>query len=287
MPAHPEKEIVNVNEIAVNITRDPNKPLIILTRMASQSMGIWDTIWSDFSKYYTVANFDLRERPGSNRMDAPGQGFALLAQDCAEVATHLGFEKFHIFGWNGGTQIALRCAVNYAERIQSCILLDPFFELKDTRKIEKAVEFKRVLFSHPNRELYAFYWVMAGLSPDFIENHFDEVEKMVAARMSGDKFVKSDPDRFIQWVRALRKNWITDEEFSRITTPTLVIATELDNWHAGPTVSMAKEVHNRIQNSQLEIIKGYGGHFLVEDPNKFLGVAEPFIRSVAQTESSD
>jgi pimeloyl-ACP methyl ester carboxylesterase len=149
------------------------------------------------------------------------------------VATFLGFEKFHIFGWNGGTQIAMRCAVNFADHIQSCILLDPFFELADMRKVNKAIEFKRVLFEHPQRELYAYYWVMAGLSSGFIGQHFDQVEKMVAARMKGDKFVKTDPDVFINWVRALRRNWITDEEFGRIRAPTLVMATELDNWHAG------------------------------------------------------
>ena len=144
-----------------------------------------------------------------------------------------------------------------------------------------------MLFTPPNRELYAFYWVMAGLSPNFIENNFDEVEKMVAARMSGDKFVKSDPDRFIAWVRALRKNWLSDEEYSRITAPTLVMATELDNWHAGPTVSMAEAVHQRIENSRLEIIEGYGGHFLVEDPDKFLDELRPFKALVATTSLSE
>ena len=103
---------------------------------------------------------------------------------------------------------------------------------------------------------------------------------MVAARMKGDKFVKTDPDAFIKWVRALRRNWITDEELGRITAPTLVMATELDNWHAGPSVSMAQEVCDRILGAELKIIDGFGGHFLVENPAKFMEIAEPFIRSV-------
>ncbi|MEE4601423.1 MAG: alpha/beta hydrolase [Desulfobacteraceae bacterium] len=275
-----EKEVINIDGIPVNMTRQEGKPLIILTRMASQAMGIWDTIWGDFARYFTVANFDLQGLPGARRRDAPGEGFRLLAENCVQVAAFLGFEKFHIFGWNGGTQIAMRCAVNFADHIQSCILLDPFFELADMRKVNKAIEFKRVLFEHPQRELYAYYWVMAGLSSGFIGQHFDQVEKMVAARMKGDKFVKTDPDVFINWVRALRRNWITDEEFGRIRAPTLVMATELDNWHAGPSVSMAREVCDRIPNAELQIIEGFGGHFLVEDPAKFMEIAEPFIRSI-------
>jgi len=275
-----EKEVINIDGIRVNMTRQEGKPLIILTRMASQAMGIWDTIWGDFARYFTVANFDLQGLPGATRRDAPGEGFRLLAENCVQVASFLGFEKFHIFGWNGGTQIAMRCAVNFADHIQSCILLDPFFELADMRKVNKAIEFKRVLFEHPQRELYAYYWVMAGLSSEFIGQHFDQVEEMVAARMKGDKFVKTDSDTFINWVRALRRNWITDEEFGRIRAPTLVMATELDNWHAGPSVSMAREVCDRIPNAELQIIGGFGGHFLVEDPAKFMEIAEPFIRSV-------
>ena len=276
-----EKEVVNIDGILVNLTRQADQPLIILLRMASQSMGIWDTIWADFARYFTVANFDLQGLTGARRMDAPGEGFRQIAQNCEHVAKSLGFEKFHIFGWNGGTQVAMRCAVDYPDRIQSCILLDPFFELADMRKVQKAIEFKRVLFEHPNRELYAYYWVMAGLSPEFIGKQFDKVKTMVAARMKGDKFVKSDPDTFIRWVRALRRNWITDDEFGRISAPTLVMATELDNWHAGPSVSMAREVYDRIPSAQLKIIEGFGGHFLVEDPSKFMEVAGPFIRSVA------
>ena len=122
---------------------------------------------------------------------------------------------------------------------------------------------------------------MAGLSSAFIGQHFDQVEKMVAARMKGDKFVKSDSEVFINWVRALRRDWITDEEFGRIRAPPLVMATELDNWHAGPSVSMAREVCERIPGAELKIIEGFGGHFLVEDPAMFMEIAEPFIRSVA------
>jgi pimeloyl-ACP methyl ester carboxylesterase len=278
-----EKKIVTVGDIQVNITTNPGKPLIILTRMASQAMGIWDTVWDDFAGFFTVVNFDLQGLPGANQMNDPGEGFRQLAKNCADVASGLGYERFHIFGWNGGTQIAMRCAADYTDRIQSCILLDPFFELADMRKIDKAVEFKRVLFGHSDRRLYAYYWVMAGLSPAFIENRFDDVEKMVDARMTRDAFVNTDPDRFVEWVRALRRNWITDTEFSRIKAPTLVVATELDNWHAGPTVSMAHEIHRRITNSQLVIIEGCGGHFLIEDPRKFLEVSESFLESVSGT----
>ena len=55
----------------------------------------------------------------------------------------------------------------------------------------------------------------------------------------------------------LKPGRLTDDEFGRISAPTLVVVTELDNWHAGPSVSMAREVCNRIPSAQLKIIEGF------------------------------
>ena len=276
-----EKSVVTVDGLDVTVQTNPGNPLILLVRMAAPAMGVWDTIWDDFARSFTVAAFDLQQLPAAGMMDTPEQAFQGFAQGCVEVAAGLGFERFHIFGWNGGTQVAMRCAVDHGDRLQSCILLDPFFELEDMRRVEKAVEFKRVLFEHPDRRLYAFYWVMAGLTDDFLETRFDEVEKLVDARVGGDRFVNVDVDRFMRWVRALRRNWISDQEFARIDVPTLIVATELDRWHAGPTVSMAREVQKRIAGSRLEVIEKAGGLFLIENPRRFWEVAEPFVREAS------
>ena len=278
MPA--ARDVVEVDGIQVNITRAPGKPLILLTRMASADMGIWDTIWDDFARYFTVANFDLSQLPAARHLDDPGRSFRQLARHTADVASGLGFERFHVFGWNGGTLIALACAMDHADRVASCLLLDPFYELADMRHVNKAVQFKRALFENPNRELYAYYWVMAGLTSDFIENNFDTVERLVAARLEKDRFVKVDVERFEKWVRALRTNWFDDADCARITAPTLIAATELDRWNAGPSVAMAREVKKRIAGSDLTIIENAGGHFLLEDPGRFMAVVEPFLKRV-------
>lgn len=273
-------EVVEVNGISVSVTRRDGAPLIILTRMASKEMGVWDTVWDAFADHFTVANFDLNGLPGAARTDCYGEGFRALANNCAEVASGLGYERFHIFGWNGGTQIAMRCAVDHRDRVASCFLLDPFFELADMRRVWKAVEHKKALFTHPDRSLYPFYWVMAGFSDRFLDANFDTVERLVADRMRGDRFIQSDPERFIAWVRALRTNWITDREFATVTAPTYIMATELDRWSAGPSVAMAREIHVRIHGSRLVVIEDVGGHFLIEDPDRFIAVIRPFIAQV-------
>jgi len=270
-------EIERVGDVEVRITRGADKPLMLLTRMASGGMGIWDAVWGDLARHYTVANFDLVGAAGLGE-DMPARDrFLALADISADMAARLGFERFHVFGWYGGCHVALACLARYAARLDSCLLLDPFFELPDKRKIEKAIEFKRALFEHPDRELYSYYWVMAGFSPEFLENNFDTVERLAKARIAADRFVALDTARWMRWVRALRTNWLTDDDFAGMTAPTLILATALDSWHAGPTVGMASALQRRLAAAELKVVDGLGTFFFTEAPERFRELATPFL----------
>lgn len=268
--------------VDVRITRGEGKPLLLLVRMASGGMGIWDTIWDELAVHYTVANFDLVGAAGLSEDMPPRERFLRLAERNVEVASALGFPTFHVFGWYGGAHIALACLHAQRQRIRSALLLDPFFQLGDPRKIEKAVALKRRLFESEDRTLYAYYWVMAGFSPQYLEQNFDTVERLAEARIASDRFVTIDPDRWLRWVQALRTNWLTDQELSAITTPTLVMATSLDNWHAGPTIGMAEALAARMPSAALRTIDGYGTFFFIERPALFAQHAGSFLRDHAR-----
>ena len=51
--------IEQVDGVPVRISRKAGKPLMLLTRMASQGTGIWDAVWDRLAEDFTVANFDL------------------------------------------------------------------------------------------------------------------------------------------------------------------------------------------------------------------------------------
>jgi pimeloyl-ACP methyl ester carboxylesterase len=272
-----EKRTIELNGVTVHMTDAPGKPLMLLVRMAAQESGLWDAIWPRLAQSFTVAALDLQRLPAAGRTDAPAEMFRGLSAACVIAAEALGHDTFHLFGWNGGTQIVLRCLVDHGERVRSSILLDPFFELPDMRHVEMAIDFKRALFDQADRRIYAHYWVMAGLSDGFIANRFDEVARIADARVERDRFVRSDPERFFAWVRALRRNWLSDEEFARIRVPTLVLATELDRWNAGPSVEMARALCARSPALNLEIMRGVGGLFPVEAPELFAKTAGNFL----------
>ena len=258
----------------------PSRPLMLLLRMAAPTAGVWQTVWDDLARHFTVASFDLQQVPAARTMDDLKAVFRDTARACAEIAAGLGAERFHLFGWNGGTQVAMRCAVDCADRVASLLLLDPFHALPDMRPVETAIRFKQLLHAN-DRELYAYYWVMAGLTDAFIGSRFDEVERLARARIQSDRFLAQDTGRFMRWVRGLRRTWLGDDEFARIRAPTLILATELDRWNAGPSIAMAKEVQARIRGAELRVIENAGGHFLIEDPGRFLALAEPFLIRVA------
>ena len=269
-----------IEGIEVRVTRTPGAPLMMLVRMASPTAGVWQTVWDDLARHFTVASFDLQQIPSARAMDDLGAVLRDSARACADVASALDVERFHLFGWNGGTQVAMRCAVDWPDRVASLLLLDPFHELPDMRPVEMAVRFKQLLHAN-DRELYAYYWVMAGLTDAFIGSRFDEVERLARARIQSDSLLAQDTGRFMRWVRGLRRNWLGDDEFARIQAPTLILATEFDRWNAGPSIAMAKQVQARIRGAELQVIEQAGGHFLIEDPGRFLALAEPFLMRVA------
>jgi pimeloyl-ACP methyl ester carboxylesterase len=272
-----EPSVEAVEGIQVRISRTPGAPLMMLVRMASQESGIWEPVWEGLAGRFTVASFDLIEAARLEQDMAPGQRFRALAEVVVRTAAGLGFPRFHLFAWYGGCHVALAALRDRPAQIASCVMLDPFFELEDMRKVERAIAFKRAIFE-TDRALYAYYWVMAGFSPGFMERHFDVVERLAKARIEKDRFVKMDVERWLRWVRALRTNWLEDTELAAMTTPTLVLASELDAWHAGPTLGMARALHARLQDSELIELPGVGTFGFIEQPGLFLEVAGPFLR---------
>jgi pimeloyl-ACP methyl ester carboxylesterase len=269
-----------VGDVEVRITRTDGAPLMMLVRMASHGIGIWDGIWDDLARRFTVASFDL---VGAARLEAdlpPRERFRALAEVVVQVASSLGFERVHVFGWYGGTHVALAAMLDHRRRIASCILLDPFFELDDMRKVEKGIAFKRAIFE-ADRSLYAYYWVMSGFSPGFMEQNFGVIEQLAQARIEKDRFMSQDSTRWLRWVRALRSNWLAPAELDAITTPTLVLASELDGWHAGPTVGMARALCAQLPAAELLELKGVGTFCFIENPALFRQVADAFLVSHA------
>lgn len=266
---------LSVANCNVEISESPGKPLLLLVRMAARGMGVWDGVWDRLAEIFTVAQFDL-PAPDLDRIEDPVEIFRNYAKICVDVAAGLGHQRFHIFGWTGGTHVATRCIIDHPDRVLSCVLLGPIGALPDNRPTEHGLDVQRLLLDK-SLEAYTYSWIMSGLTWDYILDNYDQIEKIVKDRMVADKG-RLDTERVFRWVKALRFPSYTEAELDRITTPTLIAVQGFDRW---PSLAMARRLHGLIPSSELAIMHGSGALTLMEAPEKFMAVAGRFLHAAA------
>lgn len=267
----------------VAVSRGSGGPLLVLTRLAARDAGVWDGIWPALARRYTVAAVDLPQ-PAPEALADPRATLAGYADILAEVGEGLGGAPFHAVGWNGGAQIALQLAVNHPRSLTSLTLLTPFHEPRDPRPLGVGLDIIEAILASGRRDLYAYYWFMAGLSDRFVHERFDEVEALARKRLEGDPFVSLDVGRAMAWMRALRRAWVSDDEIRAIAVPTLILAAGRNRWHAGPTPEMAEDLNNLIPGSRLRIFDNLGALLALEAPDVVLEELVPFLCQASGTD---
>ena len=268
-----------VGGVSVLLSERAGAPLLVLVRMASRGAGLWDALWDRLAERFSLLRFDLR-MPTSTELDNPRQVFARLAAQCVEVASGLGHERFHLFGWSDGTHVALRCTADSPQRVASCVLLGPFWQLADMRAADRGFAFARAMVECGDRDLHAYYWYMGGLSPGFVERNFDQAHQWAQQRNRADSFLQRDHEQILKWMQVLRGTWTTADELAAIASPTLILAHELDPWHAGPSAAMARALHGHMPHASFELLEGLGSMAPIENPERVLRAALKFHATV-------
>jgi proline-specific peptidase len=72
------------------------------------------------------------------------------------------------------------------------------------------------------------------------------------------------------------KNWSVMDRLGEIEKPTLVVSGEFDELRP----EHAREIHEAIQGSELQILEGCSHLSFAEDPETFYGVANGFLERV-------
>ena len=95
------------------------EPLFLLHGVPKTSYH-WRRVIPLLTPYYTVIAPDLRGLGDSER---PMGGFDMnnMAEDIAQLATHLGYEEFYIAGEDWGAAFAYQLAANHPERVKKLI----------------------------------------------------------------------------------------------------------------------------------------------------------------------
>ncbi|MDQ3189069.1 MAG: alpha/beta hydrolase [Pseudomonadota bacterium] len=269
-------KVIDAAGVSVRVSDDSHRPALFLLRMASRDAGLWDPIWQRLEQWFRVVQFDL-PMPSLAALEQPRQVFGDLASSVREVAHALGHRTYSVFGWNGGCHVALRCAAEHRAEVRHSILLAPFHTVRDARPIEKGLDFLRVMFERGDARLYASYWYLGGLSPQFSATRFNQVEAWVEQRVAADRFLQQNPERAMKWMRALRGAWLNDSELRSINASTLILAPTLNQWHAGPTIEMADSLAALIPSAELVPLDEAGSLILLEDPQRVIAPLANFL----------
>ena len=114
------------------MTAGQGEPLFLLHGVPKTSYH-WRHVIPLLTPHYTVIAPDLR---GLGDSEHPQSGFdmANMAKDIADLATHLGYEKFNIAGEDWGASTAYQVAAQWPDRVKKLIyqeMILPGFGLEE------------------------------------------------------------------------------------------------------------------------------------------------------------
>jgi len=268
-----------VGDRRVRIGPERGKPLMLLVRLFPYNMGIWDNVWNELSEHYTLATFNLPV-PKFDEGTDPREVLHALAGDCVAMAAALGHPHFHLFGWHGGAQVALRAAIDFPERVLSCVLQGAIYEPLESRPTDIALKIVEAVVGTGDLEFLTYYVLLSGTSPEYAELHFDVLEKLVKTRLEVDRG-RLDAVGAMKWGRLQRRYRITDAELDRVTAPVLLVAPVGAVW---PPFHLVRRLYERMRTAELAVVPRGGDLVIFEDPEAFFAAAWRFLQAASKGE---
>lgn len=131
VPAKHGRALVNGVRLHYSVAGE-GEPLFLLHGVPKTSYH-WRRVIPLLTPYYTVIAPDLR---GLGDSEHPPGGFDMknMAEDIAQLATHLGYDEFFLAGEDWGASTAYQVAAQYPERVKKLIyqeMILPGFGLED------------------------------------------------------------------------------------------------------------------------------------------------------------
>lgn len=97
--------------------------VIMIHGMFGNLSHFYLTIAPHFAANYKVVLFDLKSQGKSEKRDT-GYDVQTFAEEVIELADALGIQKAHLLGYSFGCLVALKCAMDYPERVGKVIAIE-------------------------------------------------------------------------------------------------------------------------------------------------------------------
>lgn len=220
---------------------DKNSPVAIgFMNGVMASVSSWLTFEELFVKMgYQVVSFDFMGQLLSDKPEGP-YTFDQHIEEARLLYDHLNIKKVHLVGTSYGSEVAMKFALKYPERVSSLTLIDGTAEIDEKMK-DVILKWKRdtqldgdEFFLNMMEDIY---------HPKYIQDNKDQM-MMRAQKLRGQSdYLRGQSilyDTFLNEVHFL-------DEIHAITCPTLVIV-GLQDTLKPPSASLA--IHRQIKNSE-------------------------------------
>lgn len=233
------------------VTQGSGPPLFFLSGYLASHMGLLN-LASFFKDSHTTV---LMDNCGTGQSSHPDRPISIeeMASDTLALMAHLNFEKASFVGVSMGSGIVLTLALTKPQCIDKCILVTPFYRL-------------------PKPSLMAAQMALAAMEDG---TSFEKAYASFAAWLYSDAFLSS-PKLLEEKITLLKSlppptsakgakgqfhaiaSYDVKEKLPSLNLPTLLLAGEQDIL---APLYIAKEMHEKIKDSKLEVFKG-GAHMI-------------------------
>ena len=279
--ADPDSKFIEVNGLNVHYkTFGQGEPVFILLHGFGASLFSWHEVTTPLAEYGTVIAYDrpafgLTERPMEWEGESPYSPQSQVELVIGLIDA-LGIEKAILVGNSAGGTISMQAALQYPERVQALILVDPAVYAGGgapawTRPILNTPQMNRIgpLIS---RQLQA-------RGPEFIELAWHDPSKITPEIMAGYQ----RPLQAENWDKALWFLTVSSQEsglaerVGELTLPTLVITGDDDR--IVPT-EQSLRLADALPNAQLVVVPQCGHLPHEEHPDLFMQAVTDFLETL-------
>jgi 3-oxoadipate enol-lactonase len=262
--------IFHYKDIDINyLKRGKGKPLLMFQGLG-QSIGSWTFQIPFFKRRMMVIALDNRGIGESSRPDY-SYTMDMFIDESIALLDHLQIEDpLHVIGISMGGMIAQQFALKYPQKVKSLILLATAAHMDPKPLIDKYKHFKELPLDEAFKERLELMF-----SPDFIKK-VQQDESL--SKTLKNKLMLENPPTMQDYKNrgAAIAEHDTRDQLHNITQPTLILTGSNDK--IIPTEE-SHFLHEKIPNSKIEIIEGYGhGSLLIEDFERINNIIWDFIQ---------
>jgi len=143
-----------------------NKAIIMVHGMFGNLSHFYLTIAPFIARDFKVVLFDLKSQGRSDKMET-GYDLKTFAEEVVGLADALGLEKVHLLGYSFGCLVALKCAMDFPDRVDKVVTI----EIPDKSKVPFL---DRGLYTYEHFHHFVIY-----LNTDVRENFFRSKRQMM------------------------------------------------------------------------------------------------------------